>query len=521
MYSMHIGCSMLLFLPFCFLLSFFLYSFILNSGVQGSGKSTFSKYVLYGENESNNDEGDNTNTNTNANNDDDNNKWVWLSQDTINNGKPGTREKVWESARTAILEGRSVIIDRMHLDPEQRKTTIENVVTDEMKDSNVSVHVVLLNPPKDLITSRVNTRTNHPGKVEGEHGVKLTLISMHQLVAPTYKEEGLDLISCVSTEFAAKQLGLRYHRAYLIDGLFESMESVSVPSTQNSVSSSLSIPSITLGTMKIGRRKGTEIVQKMITDGFHSLDTAPTYKNEDKIGEALNNISKSCVDIFIIAKVPKRACDSDQVQEEFENTLKNLNRTCVDLLLLHWPSDVIAQNTLKEVWNCMESFVKDGRCKALGVCNFNENALAKLLKCCTVPPVINQVERHPLLPQHSLVDFCARNNISIQAHTALGQGREEILQNPRIMEIAKDINCTPAQVLVQWNLQHGVLVVTKCSQEVHAKEILSIIDTKKKNTILLSPKHMKALDGLGNGTRFIAPPFMYGNAIYCWGDRMP
>jgi diketogulonate reductase-like aldo/keto reductase len=483
---------------------------------------------LCGENDSNNDEGDNINTKNN----DDNSKWVWLSQDTINNGKPGKREKVWEYARTAILGGRSVIIDRMHLDPEQRKTTIENVVTDEMKDSNVNVHVVLLNPPKDLITSRVSIRTNHPGKVEGDHGVKLTLLSMNQLVVPTHKEEGLDLISCVSTEFSAKQLGLRYHRAFTTDlsnGLFESMGSVLVPSssasTQNSVSSTLSVPSISLGTMKIGRRKGTEIVQKMITDGFHSLDTAPTYKNEDKIGEALKSINKSCDDIFIIAKVPKRATDSDQVQEEFENTLKNLNRKCVDLLLLHWPSDVIAQNTLKEVWDCMESFVKDGRCKALGVCNFNENALAKLLKCCTVPPVINQVERHPLLPQHSLVDFCARNNIVIQAHTTLGQGRDEILQNLRIVEIANDINCTPAQVLVQWNLQHGVLVVTKCSQEVHAKEILSIIDssseTKKKNTVVLSPKHMKALDSLGNGTRFIAPPFMYGNAIYCWGERMP
>jgi len=516
------------------------------SGVQGSGKSKFSRYVLYGENESQNDERNKSNNNNN---------WVWLSQDTINNGKPGKREKVFDACRKAILEGKSVIVDRMHLDSAQRQSTIINVVTDEIKDStNVNVHVVLLNPSKKLITHRVKNRQHHPAKVEGEHGVKLALQSLNQLVVPTYKEEGLDLISCASTEFTSTQLALRYHHAIidvdneegLSNDTFKTMESVLVSSSSGTSSqnsgpeSFLSIPRISLGTMKIGRRKCTEVVQKMITGGlFRSIDTAPTYKNEDKIGEALNNIdisSSDYDDVFIIAKVPKRATDSDLCREEFEKTLKNLNRKYVDLLLLHWPSDVIAQNTLIDVWECMESFIKNGKCKALGVCNFNENALAKLLRCCTVPPVVNQVERHPLLPQHALVDFCARNNILIQAHTTLGQGREDILQNPTIVKIANEVKKTPAQVLVQWNLQHGVLVVTKCTQEAHAKEILSTIiessclssDTTKKtkekgkNLIFLLPTHMKALDGLGNGKRFIAPPFMYGSlAIYCWGERMP
>jgi len=306
----------------------------------------------------------------------------------------------------------------------------------------------------------------------------------------------------------------------------------------------------------------------MLALGFCSIDTAPTYKNEDKVGEALKNSSNSSRGddgIFLIAKVPKRATDAEQVREEFEKTLKELDRDSVDLLLLHWPSDVIARNTLQQVWACMEGFVREKRCRALGVCNFNEGALMKLLRCCTIPPVLNQVERHPLLPQFALLDFCARHNIWVQAHTPLGGTRSsshnsvnnenEILEHAVVKRVARETGLTPAQVVVRWNLQQGVLVVTKCSEEDHAKEILSCIgidtdidqsddndsdddnDTKTvKSTISpklsLSPNYMKALDSclLGdkeeNKTtstkRFVAPPFMYGSkAVYCWGERMP
>jgi diketogulonate reductase-like aldo/keto reductase len=282
--------------------------------------------------------------------------------------------------------------------------------------------------------------------------------------------------------------------------------------------------------MKIGRRVCTETIQKMIALGFRSIDTAPTYKNEDKIGDALHSSSRKNDDIFVIAKVPKRATTAEQVRAEFEKTLEKLNRTSIDLLLLHWPSDVIAQNSLREVWACMEALLKEGRCKALGICNFNEAALTKLLRCCTIPPVLNQVERHPCLPQFSLLEFCARHNIWMQAHTPLGgdSGREEILNHAIIKEVARETGLTSAQVVIRWNLQQGVFVVTKCSQDAHAKEILSCTknDSKKTNASLLSPKHMKALDSVGKDDkktkRFIAPPFMYGsNASYCWGERMP
>ncbi len=491
---------------------------ILLVGVQGAGKSTFCHHVLFGKRKHNaNKEWTNKN-----------NHWVSLSQDTINNGKPGRREKVEEEARKELRRGNSVLLDRMHLNPEQRQEMIESVVAPDMK-SKVQIHVVVLNPSKEIVTRRVKNRTNHPGKVEGEKGVRFALKSLGALVMPTYKEEHLGLISYASTGYAATQLALRYHYNTVNNGCHGFQLANNVPVlTSLSTLSDVSIPVISLGTMKIGRRICTETVQKMVGLGFRSIDTAPTYKNEDKIGEVLQASSK-IDDIFLIAKVPKKATTAEEVRVEFDKTLEQLKKRSVDLLLLHWPSDVIAQNTLPEVWTCMEGLVKEKKCKALGVCNFNEAALTQLLRCCTIPPVVNQVERHPLLPQFPLLEFCSRHNIWMQAHTPFGgsQGIEEILNHPVVEQVAKETGLSRAQVVVRWNLQQGVLVVTKCSQESHANEILSCTNDNPEITkIKLSPKHMKALDNVGsndkNTKRFIAPPFMYGSkAVYCWGERMP
>ena len=427
-------------------------------GVQGSGKSTFCQQLVEGSSDDD---------------DDNNNKtpcWVWLSQDTINKGKPGTREKVEEETRKAIQQGNSVVVDRMHLDKDQRKYFV-----DVAKECNVPVHVVLLNPSKEIITTRVKYRTNHPGKVEGDSGVKLAIGSISRLVMPSY-DEGLDLISCVSTEYASVQLARQYKGIVKADdGLTKLIDRVPLPTDPSQL-----IPVISLGMMKVGKRQCKETVTSMIDAGFRAIDTAPTYNNEDKVGEALQEVLSKGEEIdsnpvYIVAKVPKRAATAEEVRSELETTLQKLKCDSADILLLHWPSDVMVGNTLNEVWQCMEEFVKDGKCKALGVCNFNEAALTALLKNCTIPPAVNQVERHPLNSQMSLLDFCSRNNIQIQAHTPLGQGKDQLLGNEVVKKISEETSLTPAQVVLMWNLQQGILVVPKCTQASHGKEILELV----------------------------------------------
>lgn len=447
-------------------------------GVQGSGKSTFCAEL--------------------ADDPDSKQRWVHLSQDTISQGKPGKRHQVEEATRQALREGKSVVVDRTHLTEEQRSYFIEIG-----KDINVKIHAVLLQPPKNVIEKRVRERVNHPGGVEGDKGVRIALASLMNIVIPTY-HEGFDLINSAGTDAAIVRLSTLY-RLVSKSGADKSLR---LPSSF-SLSNGTAIPSITLGTMGIGKRKAQEVVAKATHLGWKAVDTAPTYKNEVEVGRGLID-----TDTLVIVKIPKSATTPDQVLEALSSSLSNLGRSRADLLLLHWPCDVIATGTLQSVWQEMERCLSEGRCQALGVCNFSINALRQLIPLCRVQPSVNQIERHPLLPQVELVQFCASHDILVQAHTALGQGKTELLEHPVLLEIAKGTGLSTAQATLVWNLQHGVAVVPKCTSEDHLAEINGIFHCKA-----LGSKHMKMLDSIKECIRFVAPSFMYNKGTsYSWGD---
>ncbi|KAL1507429.1 hypothetical protein AB1Y20_008268 [Prymnesium parvum] len=165
----------------------------------------------------------------------------------------------------------------------------------------------------------------------------------------------------------------------------------------------------------------------------------------------------------------------------------------------------------------MEALRAEGVCTSIGVCNFTPAALAALLAVCSVPPAVNQVERHPLLPQWELLDFCVSKRIVVQAHSPLGQGRAELLQHEVIRRVAQESGLSPAQVLLQWNLRHGVAVVPKCSSVSHATEILNSVAPA---TTRLSPAQMELIDTLAPAKkRFVNPPFMSGglaSSSFAW-----
>jgi diketogulonate reductase-like aldo/keto reductase len=207
---------------------------------------------------------------------------------------------------------------------------------------------------------------------------------------------------------------------------------------------------------------------------------------------------------------------------EVLNSLRKLKRNTADLALLHWPCDFIRVGTLEAVWKELEYMKSEGHCRNLGVSNFSVGALRTLLPFCKVErPVVNQVERHPLLPQWELLDFCTNNGILLQAHTPLGQGKSKLLEHPTVTRIAGNNNRTAAQVVLQWNLEQGVAVVPKCSSESHLLELAGVATGAS-----LTPMQMEELNAVGaqasDQQRFVEPPFMYkAGSSYSWGDRVP
>ena len=442
-------------------------------GVQGSGKSTFAERLVEGRED-----------------------WAHFSQDTINDGKPGKREKVEAETKKALSQGKSVVVDRMHLDALQREHFVLLA-----KEANVAVHCIVLTPPKSVIAQRVRKREDHPGSVQGDKGASMAVSNLDKLVMPAYKE-GFTLISASSTVEGVHKL-VKLYRS------ISSAVEETIPSSFV-IAENVSMPSIALGTMNLGRTVTQDVVSSAVELGFEAFDTAPTYKNEDKVGSAIKK------EQFCIVKVPKRATTPEQVRSELTESLKNLKRDSADLLLLHWPSDVIASSTIKEVWQEIEKCQQEKLTRAIGVCNFNASALALLLSHCTILPSVNQVERHPLLPQWDLVDFCAQHDICLQAHSPLGQGSSEILEHEVVKEVAQATGQSAAQVILEWNLQQNVAVVPKCSSKEHMEEVLSIRSKKG-----LSIEHLKTLNEIGNSARLVAPFFMYGDALYCWGKIAP
>lgn len=500
-------------------------------GVQGSGKSWFAERLLELSASKNSSSSSSS-------------SWVVLCQDEFK-----TREKVHEAARQALVEGRNVIIDRMHLTPDQRSHFTS--LGFEFVDQNVSVHGLYLSAPhRQELARRVKHRTNHPGGVMGENGVRMAMASLSRWVPPTY-QEGFDLMSAVSQparvdtmarlyagvgiQSIPKLIWLREEQIVVKDEEEDHIkkkentknpaEELAQPNHRQRMA--VRLPSICLGTMGLGRRSADVVVQKALKLGFLGFDTAPTYNNEDLIGSALPSKSRGDdggddYDVFVIAKIPKRATTAQQVRDELAATLNKLQRNSVDLLLLHWPSDVlVSKRTLSEVWLEMEySVTQHCTARSVGVCNFNVAALRMLLPHCrAMKPAVNQIERHPALPQWDVIDFCAQHDIVVQAHTPLGQGK--LLEHPVVMDVARQSDKLPAQVLLQWNLQQGVATIPKSTTEEHNQQNLLSVDLPP-----LSMEHMQALNDI-SGTqssnvitnRYVNPPFMKGAQPWCWSNK--
>ena len=477
-------------------------------GAQGAGKSTFCQMLL----------GNGARSEGGIRSSD---RWVHVSQDTISNGKRGPREKVEAAALEALQRGVSVVVDRTHLEPDQRQHFLKVA-----RGVGVPADAAVLAPPLEEMQQRVLTRVDHPAGVQGASKVGMVAGSHQKLLrTPPLHAEGFHLVSWVHTPADVERLTQLYR-------------SMSLPRndlppppprgwTEHALhgqhaSAARALPSLILGTMNIRN----DCIEPMLRVGFAGLDTASTYKNEIGVGKAMEAVladtGDECVPPYLIVKVPGRADTGDAVRSELRTSLGKLRRKKAELLLLHWPAYAIEKGTLGEVWSAMEAAVFEGEVEAIGVCNFSPAALAMLLPLCKIRPALNQVERHPLLPQWALLEYCLSQRIVVQAHSPLGgtQGRQTLLGHSTIQRVARESGLTPAQVVLQWNLRHGVAVTVKCSTQDHATQLLSAAGP---TTPTLNAEQMAALDKivpLGEaGKRWIWPQFMRGGARaehYAW-----
>lgn len=212
-------------------------------------------------------------------------------------------------------------------------------------------------------------------------------------------------------------------------------------------------------------------VLKALEIGYRLLDTASSYQNEEAVGEAIkkNDISRS--DIFLTTKAYIQEMGYEPTLKAFENSCRKLKTDYLDLYLIHMPL-----NDYYGSWRALEKLYKEGRVRALGVCNFSSTNLLDLLFNVQIPPMINQIENHPLYQRTQEIKFMEQEKVQPEAWAPFAEGMDGIFNNSLLQKIAEQHGKTVAQVILRWNIQRGVVVIPKSTHQKRIQENIDIWD---------------------------------------------
>ena len=252
-----------------------------------------------------------------------------------------------------------------------------------------------------------------------------------------------------------------------------------------------SIPVIGFGVWQVPDDVVVDATLKALEVGYRHIDTAYLYHNERGVGEALRRCGLDRDDIFVTTKVWNTDHGYDETLRAFDKSTGLLGIDEVDLYLIHWPTP--ARDIYLDSWRALIRLREEGRARSIGVSNFHEAHLRKIIDETGVIPAMNQIELHPWLPQTQLRDIDARLGIKTEAWSPLGSGR--LIDDPVIGEIAAKHGKSPAQVMVRWSIQLGNIVLPKSVTPERIEQNIDVFD------FILDDADMAAIATLESGRR--------------------
>jgi 2,5-diketo-D-gluconate reductase A len=247
-----------------------------------------------------------------------------------------------------------------------------------------------------------------------------------------------------------------------------------------------SIPQLGLGVWQVDPDITAKVVGWGIDAGYRLIDTAQGYRNEEGVGEAIRAASVPRGELYITSKLRNGAHRRDDALKAFDGTMEKLGIEQLDLFLIHWP--LPSQDKYVEAWKTLIELRDGGRIKSIGVSNFNQDHLERIIGETGVTPAVNQIELHPRFQQRDKREFHAMHDIRIESWSPLGSGR--LLDDPTIAKIAGKHGKSVAQAIVRWHLQEGLIVIPK---SVNKDRIAANYDV---SDFELDAEDLKAIDGL-------------------------
>jgi diketogulonate reductase-like aldo/keto reductase len=230
---------------------------------------------------------------------------------------------------------------------------------------------------------------------------------------------------------------------------------MTVPSL--TLNNGVSIPQVGLGVFQVPDDGTQANVEKALELGYRHVDTAAAYYNEAGVGAALRASGLPREDVFVTTKLRNGDQGYERALKAFEDSRRELGVDYVDLYLIHWP--VPSKGLYVETWKAFEKLLADGAVKAIGVSNFLPEHLERLVAESDVVPAVNQVEVHPTFQQADVQAKCRELGIVVEAYSPLGRGAD--LEAPAVTATATEIGVTPAQVVLRWAIQQGIVVIPK------------------------------------------------------------
>lgn len=225
------------------------------------------------------------------------------------------------------------------------------------------------------------------------------------------------------------------------------------------------IPQLGLGVFQVDNESDIKnSVKWALEAGYRHIDTAAYYGNEQWVGEAIRESGVDRKDLFITSKLWNNVRGYDETKHAFQESLTKLGLDYLDLYLIHWPASGYVDS-----WKAMEDLYRDGKIKNIGVSNFEQNQLEDLMSQTEIKPVVDQIETHPYFQQTEMHAYLESQGIQHEAWSPLGGGKNNAVNDPLFVKLAKAHNVTPAQVILRWHVQREEIVIPKSIHEDRVK----------------------------------------------------